>query len=1148
MPLTDTDFNEFAKTITRRFAQRSKGLDDGNRRIIGVRPADQILAGFLTPVKEEAETDLDEETALANDLPRDSDYEQTAMGFEWIAPLAEMQSTAVVQLELTLCVFVRRLPTFQEQDARKVWERQKGKPAHSNPTGASATIRQSEVIQVWTRETLLPMQIEINLGELKNKGKLAKDLSAEVLAWWHKVDKSNVFPGRHELRVSETDLSSAEAYATKLATFPAPSMPLRWRPWIDVRSVAMPTEPGCVRIALRVVNRSDVVPQQNLDYADHNLYAFDLRASLPQAAHRMAIFQELPASFRYDREMYGIGINAHVEGQRKADRIHLAIDSIPTKQIDRLEPREVENAKPRFDELATNPIPILQRILADMRRYDSEDWAEKISSLQGIEQEDARKAQERFQQEIARFERGVQLLADETYANVRRAFSLMNQAMSDAARGSYEEWRLFQIVFIVSQLSALAAREHPELSLPDDDHVDVLWFAAGGGKTEAFLGLILWQAFFDRLRGKQFGVTAYVRFPLRLLAFQQLRRLGRALAAAEVIRKRETLGGARFSIGDYVGSNVTPNRIYDETHNRFKSRGVDKRYQRIFECPFCRAAVQLEYDADLRLIKHVCSAKCKNGADRLPLYIVDTDLYRFLPTVIVSTVDKIALLGYNQQFANLFGRFDLICPKHGASFKGINKKECAAAKAWGEGRREETCEGQKVRYGPFHDPAPALLIQDELHLLSEDVGAFDAHYETAVMQLARSLGAKPWKIIAATATIEEYEQHAWELYLKRARQFPGPGTGAYESFYYRQNPERIGRIFVGVLGIGRKHTPAVTRTLSNVYLELQAARELAEADLPAAIIRYGTRAITLEEFRKLIFFYELPLTYVLTRKGSDQVAEAIESRVKKDLQDLSPQHGELLVDMFNGGVDVSEMTAAMQRISSATPEGDPAERIRGLVATSIIGHGVDVDRFNIIVFAGFTRLVAEYIQASARVGRTYPGISIFVAAPQNERDRSVFDRFAKFHEYLDRLVDPSAVTRWPNPIVRRTVPGLLAGYLMGVASYQTRTPLATVEDIQKYHARAGFEALTEAEIVAWMELAYGADKAQNSEKYQELLSQWVSNTYRLIINTTSYAGGRPRQLGNHLDAMQSLRDVDDPAFVKVTYPRDKSIIKRLTNG
>ena len=809
-------------------------------------------------------------------------------------------------------------------------------------------------------------------------------------------------------------------------------------------------------------------------------------------------------------------------------------------------PREIAGVDPRFEHLAKNPIPILRRIYDDMLAYDRDCWPQKIGELSGLEKEEAQSARQRFLAEAGDFLRGIELLENPAYDSVRRAFILMNDAM-DSAATSFKAWRLFQIVFIVSELPRLASREFSELARDNDESVDILWFAAGGGKTEAFLGVILWQAFFDRLRGKKIGVTALVRFPLRLLTFQQLQRLGRAIGSAEILRVKHQLGGARFSLGYFVGNAVTPNSISDEMHSRFKSHGVENRFQRIFQCLFCGSPVRLQYCESDRLIEHVCTADaCPGGSSRLPLYVVDDDVYRFVPTVIVSTVDKLAQVGQNQRFSNLLGRIDFLCVRHGVSFKSANKKFCAAAVEWGKGERPTQCGEHRVEYGPFHDAAPALLVQDELHLLSEELGTFDAHYETGVMQLARSLGAIPWKIIAATATIEDYEKHAWQLYLRRARQFPGPGPGAYDSFYYRQNPRLVGRLFLGVLGVGRKHTPSVTRALSLLYLELQTAREMAARDLSSACQEYGIRDLTPEEFRYLVFLYELPLTYVLTRKGSDQVAEAIESRVRRELRELTPEHGELIVEMFNGGVDFGEMIAAMERIRSASPDSDPQERIRGLVTTNIIGHGVDVDRFNIMVFAGFTRLVAEYIQASARVGRTFPGISIFVPTPQSERDRSIFDRFAKFHEYLDRLVDPTAVNRWPEPALLRTVPGLLAGYLMGAAALSLGKPLSTVEDVQNSYGRPGADALTEAEIVGWMEKAYGTEYA--GDRYKERVRTYALNSFSSVVNTPQKAARRPRLLNMHLSAMRSLRDVDEPAFITVEGDAERAIVKRLIHG
>lgn len=1138
MALTDSDYNAFASSLVSRFADRLRGLDGSAQRLVGTRPQDHVLAGFLTPVEsddtsEAAEDDPDD--ALASDLPRDSTYEQTSVGAEWLMPID--QALGDLQVTVAGAVYVRRIPDFDEQNKNGVWQ------TITDPI--AGTRRFSELVPVWTRERFDPILVSISLADLSKRRRVRVDLGTQLSERLQNVDTARLFPGRRPVRVDASQLTDISTYDAFIATLTSTSVPLGWRLVIDVRLVPYPSDPTLVRVAARVINQSPRASRVSLDYVDANVYAVLFDVQIPRTAHRNTVFEELPASFRFDREMPGVGINGHVESTIGQGTLTLHLRTVPIAAVPRLEPRDIPAANPTFDSLVRDPITVLSGIREAMNRYDTESWEARIRTLSGQEQIEAADARTRFRAEIDRFDQGIALLADSRFPAVRRAFELMNRAMQASAT-KFNAWHLFQIVFIVSQLRELAAREYPDLATPDDGHVEILWFAAGGGKTEAFLGVIVWQAFFDRLRGKRLGTSAFVRFPLRLLTFQQLQRLSRVLAQAELVRAAERLGGARFSVGYFVGSTVTPNSIGDDDHRRFEREGVDARWQRVFACPFCGDKVTTAYAPTLRLIEHRCtSASCSGGNNRLPVYIVDDDLYRFLPTVIVSTVDKLAQLGQNQRFANLFGRVDAICREHGATFKGTNRL-CNAASEIAAGKRPITCGTAPVEYGPFHDAAPALLIQDELHLLSEELGTFDSHYETAAMQFAKSIGATPWKIIAATATIEEYAQHAWQLYLRKARQFPGPGPAAYDSFYYQQNRERLGRLFVGVLGVGRKHTPSVTRALTMFYLELQTARDWAKADLAAASSAYVGRVLTAIDFRRLVFLYELALTYVLTRKGSDQVAEAIESRVKREVLDVAPQHGELLVDMFNGGVDVTEMIGAMEEIARGDDAGDPATRVRGLVTTNIIGHGVDVDRFNVMVFAGFTRLVAEYIQASARVGRTFPGISILVVTPQSERDRSIFDRFGKFHEYLDRLVDPSAVNRWPEPAILRTIPGVLAGYLMGVAAFKVERQLATVENVLDRLGQRGSEALNEDEIVDWMLAAYGAAVAP-TPKYGERLSVRARNAISTVINTPR-SQGKPRPLNTYLGAMRSLRDVDDPASIEINDERDARIVQVLSNG
>ena len=87
--------------------------------------------------------------------------------------------------------------------------------------------------------------------------------------------------------------------------------------------------------------------------------------------------------------------------------------------------------------------------------------------------------------------------------------------------------------------------------------IDILYFPTGGGKTAAFLGILVFNLFFDRLRGKDCGVTAILKYPLRLLSVQQVQRVSNILATAERIRVENALGGESFSLGYLVGEGNT---------------------------------------------------------------------------------------------------------------------------------------------------------------------------------------------------------------------------------------------------------------------------------------------------------------------------------------------------------------------------------------------------------------------------------------------------------------------------------------------------------------------------------------------------------------------------------------------------------------
>src|SRR5262249_23641381 len=138
-----------------------------------------------------------------------------------------------------------------------------------------------------------------------------------------------LFPGRRPIEFSEADLSSPDNFAARLSALRVSRFTPFWLADLDVRLISVTTEPTLHRIAMRVVNVTAPAGRTQSDFVDDNLYGVSLRLKIPSAIHRSMTFQELPASFRYDRNMMAIGINSHVEGRVESGTLRMAVESVP---------------------------------------------------------------------------------------------------------------------------------------------------------------------------------------------------------------------------------------------------------------------------------------------------------------------------------------------------------------------------------------------------------------------------------------------------------------------------------------------------------------------------------------------------------------------------------------------------------------------------------------------------------------------------------------------------------------------------------------------------------------------------------------------------------------------------------------------------
>jgi superfamily II DNA/RNA helicase len=252
-------------------------------------------------------------------------------------------------------------------------------------------------------------------------------------------------------------------------------------------------------------------------------------------------------------------------------------------------------------------------------------------------------------------------------------------------------------------------------------------------------------------------------------------------------------------------------------------------------------------------------------------------------------------------------------------------------------------------------------------------------------------------------------------------------------------------------------------------------------------------------------------------------------------------------------VTIAEIQDVMRRAEGTVAPGQPypplGESLRNIVATSAISHGVDVDKFNAMFFAGLPSDIAEYIQASSRVGRTHVGFSLLIPTPHSRRDRYVVETHDQFHRFLERMIPPPAVQRWAERAIRRAMPSIVQAYLCGVVEQEafaaagtdkTRarifTTAAAIKTWADRHAGNVPGAIRAATAFAMdaIGLEGRGDRRTGSATHIEHYRQFVEDRVRDILGLFTQRSDssklssfwESRQNRDIRKPMMSLRDVD----------------------
>lgn len=560
------------------------------------------------------------------------------------------------------------------------------------------------------------------------------------------------------------------------------------------------------------------------------------------------------------------------------------------------------------------------------------------------------------------------------------------------------KWRAFQIGFLLSCLRSTVEAEDV-----DRDNVELIWFPTGGGKTEAYLGLAAFAIFKRRLDDpSDVGVHVLMRYTLRLLTAQQFQRASALLCVMEYLRglSPDSLGAEPFRAGIWLGGETTPNTreaAIQALRDLEAHRGEGENRFLLARCPWCATrfrrleigtgrqrlvltpGYKRERTADGRFqtVVFACPDQSCPFHDRLPVVVVDEDIYEHRPTLVIGTIDKFAMLAWRPEASALFGL-----------------------------RRD----------GERDSSPPGLIIQDELHLISGPLGSMAGLYETVVENMCtdtRHGRTVIPKIVCSTATIRQFKRQANALYARdRVALFPPPELEAGKSFFARE--QRPGRVYVGV------HAPSLgsvqTEWVRTFTALLLAPMRLKDDD---ARDPWWTLMVFFNSLREMGTAHTLFDTdvrdyakVIWTRKGVPFGASR--RRLTSPFE-------------LTGGLRSEEISSAIAKLEIPVGRSGVVDEC---LASSVIEVGIDIQRLGLIVVAGQPKTTSQYIQVTGRVGRDprKPGLVVTMYSPSKPRDRSHFERFRGYHEQLYSQVEPTSVTPFSAPSLERALHGVLTAY------------------------------------------------------------------------------------------------------------------------
>ena len=269
-------------------------------------------------------------------------------------------------------------------------------------------------------------------------------------------------------------LAGPEAYESYLREHARPD----WEtpvPDVAFKATIQRTPDGPFRLSVTLVNQT---PQPDSDRGflpEVAIYDAGFGVTIGGARVVPSEYRVIERDYRSDPLVHAHGRFCCLDEDAFADTGELRTTSLPVHRQMVYESRP--ELQPSFTELAADPVTVLEGIEEHMAAFAAA-WDSYLAtaSLASIARRACEADRAAFADEIRRFRRGLQLIRDDLAGNAtgigaafiraNEAVALMNTdgGLDSPGPATATTWRLFQIVFVVANLAALAARETPPAS------------------------------------------------------------------------------------------------------------------------------------------------------------------------------------------------------------------------------------------------------------------------------------------------------------------------------------------------------------------------------------------------------------------------------------------------------------------------------------------------------------------------------------------------------------------------------------------------------------------------------------------------------------------------------------------------------------